>query len=121
MGGEMTHASGLEHNDTGQTARIIFLPPRYYKPKAEWTDEDWQQDWAARVRHRRSVKNWRTWQEGRDHVRAMRGSLSEDFESDEYVGSNWYWVLFIGLCALVVVASWAFGSYVQPITFPAVP
>jgi hypothetical protein len=116
----MTHSSSLGHQETGRTSKVIFLPPRYYKPKAEWTEEDWKEDWTERVRHRRSVKHCRTWQEGRDHVLGTQASTSENLENQDYRGLHWVWILFFGLCFLIIVLVVLFG-HVQPVIDPALP
>jgi hypothetical protein len=102
--------TGTGHQEPGQTAKLIFLPHRYYRPKTEWTDEDWTEAWTEHVRHRRSVKNCRTWEEGRDHVLGMQDSWEENMENQDRSGGILGRILFSGLCFLVVLWLLALNS-----------
>ncbi len=106
------------YRGTGHTAKLVFLPSRYYKPKDAWTDEDWKEDWAEHVRHRRSVKNYRTWQEGRDRTLESQDRLWEDFEGRQKKVYCWFWILIFSLSFLGMALLLTLCARLLPVVHP---
>jgi hypothetical protein len=103
------------HEKTGRTAEVIFLPSRYYKPNHEWTDEDWRQDWTARVHHRRSVKNCFTWEESRDYILGSQKHRQENIRNQDFRWFLRFWILFFGSSILIGGLLLALSACIQPI------
>jgi hypothetical protein len=103
-----------------QAANVILLPPRFYKPRTEWTKEDWEEDWTAHDRHRRSMDGSRAWNKGCYRTLKTQHSVSEIRGNNKFREIAWAWIVFVGLCILALVLLLKFAQ-VEPITYPEAP
>jgi hypothetical protein len=116
----MAQLPSLDAAKTGQAANVIFLPPRFYKPRTEWTAEDWKEDWTAHDRHRRNMGAYRASNKGCCRTLEKQYSVSETERNSNFREIAWAWVVFIGLCILALLLLLQF-AHLEPITYPAAP
>lgn len=116
----MGQLPSLDTAKTGQAANLIFLPPRFYKPRTEWTKEDWEEDWTAHDRHRRNIVASRAWSKGYYRTLKTQHSVSGTRGNNNFREIAWAWIVFIGLCILALVLLLTF-AHVEPLSYPEVP
>jgi hypothetical protein len=116
----MAQLPSLDTAKTGQAANLIFLPPRFYKPRTEWTEEDWKEDRTAHDRHRRNMEAYRASNKGCCRIIKKQHSISEIQENNNFREIAWAWIVFIGLCILALVLLLKL-AHLDPISLPEAP
>ena len=116
----MSQSPSLDSEKTGHEGKVIFFPPRFYKPKTEWTQDDWREDWTAHIRHRRNSQVYRARIQARYHPPEAQHSVSDQGWNKNLIEIVWAWGVFIGLCILAVVLLLLLG-HLEPVTYPTSP
>lgn len=114
----MTQVPSLDPGKTGQGGKVLFFPPRFFKPRREWSNDDWREDWETHVRLQRSKRTWANWEKNRDHVKGQgKDAIDED---SNFALQAWAWIAVIVICILAF-ALLLFHGNAGPVMHPVVP
>lgn len=114
----MTQVPRLDPGKTGQGGKVLFLPPRFFKPRREWNNDDWREDWETHVRLLRSKRTWANWEKHQDLVQGRRRDFVD--EDSNFALKAWAWIAVIVVCILAF-ALLLFHGTAGPVMHPAVP